>query len=264
MTDRTAILIRRVLVAVRPMDRPDEVVDIATRLAVAFGAELSGHFVKDRDLINFAALSFTRRIDMKTGALEALEPDMMERALAVHADTAKKILAARAAARRLQWTFKTITAPVLEAVTGLCQAGGLVVATLDGDGHPRMLERQLAELVGSVPSASPVLLLRTGQPIHGPVVATADERALAYADHLAQEFSQPLIVLARSDAEQARVVEQAGGLTTPVRIEPAGAGGTGPPGLFTCGLLVIGRHDIPDYAKLAEQTGCHIFVTDEP
>ena len=264
MTDRTAILIKRVLVAVRPMDRPDEVVDIATRLAATFGAELSGHFVKDRDLINLAALSFTRRVDMQTGALETLEPGMMERALAVHANAAKMALAARAAARRLQWSFETITASVLEAVTRLCREPGLVIATLDGDGHPRMLERQLAELVGSVPTASPVLLLRTGQPIHGPVVATADERALAYADRLAREFGQPLIVLTRSDAEQARVVEQVRDLTTPVRIEPAGAGGIKPPGPFACGLLVIGRHDIADYAGLAEQTGCDIFVTDEP
>ena len=62
MTERSAILIRRVLVAMRPMDRPDEVIEIATRLAAAFGAELSGHFVKDRDLINFAAeLVITRK-----------------------------------------------------------------------------------------------------------------------------------------------------------------------------------------------------------
>ena len=264
MTDRTAILIERVLVAVRPMDRPDEVVDIATRLAASFGAELSGHFVKDRDLINLAALSFTRRIDVKTGALETLEPEMMERALAVHAGAAKKALAARAAARRLQWSFETITAPVLDAVAQLCRKQGLVIATLDGDGHPRMLERQLAELVGSVPAASPVFLLRTGQPIHGPVVATADERALAYADRLAEEFGQPLVVLARSKAEQARVVEQAVGLTTPHRIELVTADGTKLPHAFACGLLVIARHDIADYAGLAEQTGCHIFITDEP
>jgi alkylhydroperoxidase/carboxymuconolactone decarboxylase family protein YurZ len=263
MTDRTAIVIERVLVAVRPMDQPDNVVDIATRLAAMFGAELSGHFVKDRDLINFAALSFTRRVDMKTGALEALDIDMMERALAVHADAAKKALAARAAALQLQWSFETITAPVVEAVTRLSREPGLVIATLDGDGQPRMLERQLAELVDSVPTASPVLLLRTGQPIHGPVVATPDERALAYADYLAREFGQPLVVLAQSEAEQARVVEQAGGLTTPVRIEPVGARGTKPPSPFACGLLVIGRHDIADYAGLAEQTGCHIFITDE-
>ena len=264
MTDRTAIRIRRVVVAVRPMDRPDDLVDIATRLAAAFGAELSGHFVKDRDLINLAALSFTRRIDVKTGALESLEPEMMERALAVHADAAKKALAARAAARRLRWSFETVTAPVLEAVTRLCREPGLVIATLNGDEHPQMLERHLAELVSSVPAASPILLLQTGQPIHGPVVATADGRALAYADRLAGEFGQPLIVLARSDAEQARAVGQAGDLTTPVRIVPAGAGGTDPSDLFACGLLVIGRHDIADYAGLAEQTGCHIFITDEP
>jgi hypothetical protein len=264
MTDRTAILIRRVLVAVRPMDRPDEVVDIATRLAAMFGADLRGHFVRDRDLINLAALSFTRRIDTKTGALEALDIDMMERALTVHAVAAKKAFAARAAARRLQWSFETITAPVLEAVTGLCQAGGLVVATLDGDGHPPMLERQLAELAGSVPTTSPVLLLRSGQPIHGPVVTIADERALAYADRLAEEFSQPLVVLARSEAEQARVIEQAVGLTTPLRIELVTADGTKLPHAFACGLLVIGRHDIADYAGFAEQAGCHIFITDEP
>lgn len=264
MTDRTAILVRRVLVAVRPMDRPDEMVDIATRLAATFGAELRGHFVKDRDLINLAALSFTRRIDMKTGALATLEPEMMEHALSVHADAAKNALAARAAAHRLQWSFETVTAPVLEALSGLCREQGLVVATLDGDEHPPMLERQLAELVGSVPTTSPVLLLRAGQPIRGPVVATADARALAYADRLAQEFGQPLIVLARSEAEQAGVVEQAGDLTTPVRIEPAGTGGAKSPYLFACGILVIGRHDIADYAGLAEQTGCHIFVTDEP
>ena len=264
MTDRMAIMIERVLVAVRPMDRPDDVFDIATRLAAAFGAELSGHFVKDRDLINFAALSFTRRIDMKTGALEALDIDMMERALTNHADAARRLLAARAAAHRLQWSFETITAPVLEALSGLCQAPGLVVATLDGDGHRQSLESQLVALTGAVPAASPVLLLRTGQPIDGPVVSTADERALAYADRLAHEFGQPLVVLVRSEAEQARVVEQAGGLTTPVRIESAGTGGIKPLGPFACGLLVIGRHDIADYAGLAEQSGCHIFITDEP
>jgi hypothetical protein len=264
MTDRTAILVRRVLVAVRPMDRPDEMVDIATRLAATFGAELSGHFVKDRDLINFAALSFTRRIDTKTGALEALEADMMERALAVHADAAKRVLAARATARRLQWSFETITAPVVEAVARLCREPGLVIATLEGDGHARMIERQLAEFVGPVPAGSPILLLRTGQPVQGPVIATADARALAYADRLAQEFSQPLVVLVRSEAEQARVVEQAARLTTPVHIEMVTADGTKLPHAFACGLLVIGRHDIADYSRLAEQAGCHIFVTDEP
>ncbi|HSG94416.1 MAG TPA: hypothetical protein VLA28_02770 [Afifellaceae bacterium] len=263
MTERSAILIRRVLVAVRPMDRPDEVIDIATRLAAAFEAELSGHFVKDRDLINFAALSFTRRIDMKTGALETLDIDMMEQALANYADAARRLLEARAAAHRLQWSFETITAPVLEALSGLCQAPGLVVATLDSDRHLPIFERHLAELVDSVPATSPVLLLRTGQPIDGPVVATADERALAYADRLAQEFRLPLIVLVRSNAEQAKVTEQALGLTTTLRIEPTEAGGTRLLSVFGCGLLVIGRHDIADYAGLAEQTGCHIFLTDE-
>ena len=264
MTDRTAIAIERVLVAVRPMDRPDHVVDIATRLAVRFGAELRGHFVRDRDLINFAALSFTRRIDMKTGALEALDIDMMERALANHADAAERALAARAAARRLQWSFETITAPVLEALSGLCQAPGLVVATLDGDGHPAMFERQLAAFVGSVPAGSPVLLLRTGLPIYGPVVATADARALAYADRLAQEFGRPLIALARSEAEQASVVEQTVGLTTPLRIERVGADGTNLIHPFAWGLLVIARHEVADYTGFAEQTDCHIFITDEP
>ncbi len=264
MTDRTAILIRRVFVAVRPMDRPDDLIDIATRLAAAFGAELSGHFVKDRDLINLAALSFTRRISVKTGALETLEPDMMERALAVHADAAKKALAARAAARQLQWSFETITAPVLEALSGLCQARGLVVATLENDNHRQSLESQLAALADSVPTASPVLLLRPDRALYGSVVTTADERALAYADRLAEEFGQPLVVLVRSEAERARVTEQASNLMTPARIELVDAVNAKPPDLFACGLLVIGRHNIADYAALGEQTGCHIFVTDEP
>ena len=263
MTDRAAILIRRVLVAVRPMDRPDEMIDIATRLAAAFGAELSGHFVKDRDLINLAAHSFTRRVDMKTGALEALDIDMMERALTVHADAARRLLAAGAAARRLQWSFETITAPVLEALSGLCQAPGLVVATLEDDNHRQSLESQLAALVGSVPAASPVLLLRPGRMLHGSVITTADERALAYADRLAQEFGRPLVVLVSSEAERARVTEQAGGLMTPARIELTDATAAIPPGPFACGLLVIGRHDIAGYAAFAEQIGCHIFLTDE-
>ncbi len=263
MTDRTTIFVKRIRVAVRPMDRPEDVIDIATRLAAKFGAELSGHFVKDRDLINFAAHSFTRRVDMRTGALEALDIDMMERALAVHADAVRKTLEARAAARRLQWSFETITAPVVEAVTQLSREPGLVIATVDGDAEPQVLERQLTELVDTLPTASPVLLLRTGRTLHGPVVATADERALAYADRLAEEFGETLIVLVRSEAEQAKVTQQAGGLTTPVRIEQAGAAGARPRGPYACGLLVIGRQDIADYAELAERTGCHIFITDE-
>ena len=247
MTDYVALNIKQVLVAIQSTDRGSEIADIAAQLAELFGVSLRARFVRDPDMINLAAMPFGRRIDMRTGALEAFQPEAMERALTVHADAAHKALAASAAARNLQWSFETVTAPMLEAFAQLCSEPGLIVATLDAEMGAKALKRRLADLLAHVPDESPVLLLQPGRGFRGNVAAAPNNRVMAYAVRFGEAFGRPVIQMGRVERER-----------------PAGASGVralvGPFGY--CSLFIASRENAALAAEAAEAWNCHILITE--
>ena len=184
-----------ILVALHPSLPPEPLIDASVRLASAFGVDLQGLFVKDINLINLAALPFTRLIGSPGGEVLPVEAEAMEGMMASRATRAEQALATAATAHHLRWTFRVETAAVRDVVERTAYATALtIVAT--GDLPPPISG-----------GAGALLLMRTAHVPSGPVMLLAEtaRAALDHAERLANALSRPLAVLVGSAKDRAAI-----------------------------------------------------------
>jgi nucleotide-binding universal stress UspA family protein len=111
--------IRRILVALDASPHSLAALDAATELAVNLGAELSGLFVEDVNLLRLAQLPFSKEMDFMTQSSRSLDRAYLERQLRVQASRMRRALAERAEHSQVPWSFGVargaITSELLKA-----------------------------------------------------------------------------------------------------------------------------------------------------
>lgn len=214
-------LIQRVLVALDASEHSMMALPAAAALAHSLGAEISGLFVEDEDLLRLADLPFARELRLPSGQERPLVPETLAaelRALAAHA---RQALSSAAARVNLKWSFQVLRGPVHKTLLSAARESDLLVlgwASRPAAGSPRPRLGSTARTALTEGRQSVLLYHPVGTGARAVFVAyeetagavsLAAERGLAAASHLAEAARLPLIVLLpTASAEETPALEE--------------------------------------------------------
>jgi nucleotide-binding universal stress UspA family protein len=106
----------RILVTLDSSRSGQSALEAAALLAEAMEYELVGLFVEDSDLMTLASLPFSRQV-LRSGVIQNLDPDALQKELAAHASAARHAMQRVAVRHRLRWSFRSVRGDVGAAFT---------------------------------------------------------------------------------------------------------------------------------------------------
>lgn len=221
--------VRRLLVVFDPAFENLSAMDALASLAARLHAELAGLFVEDSDLLRLGGNPLAGAVSRFSGLSRALDEDVLRRAMKVQMATLRAAVEKAARARRVRSSFEIRQGRLAAEVLASSEAADLVVVDWScGDvvlrsaaggsrTRPSATARSIAESAGR-----PVLLLRRGTPLGGPILVAYDggpqsEMALEMALGLAGDEGGDLEIvfltssLAKVAEWQVRVAERLSG-----------------------------------------------------
>lgn len=271
--------IRRILVALDGSPESRAALAAAARLGIAAGAELSGLFVEDIELIRLAGLPFARETGVSSGVFRRLETTDVERRFRVVAERAQATLREVASPGALRSSFRVARGRVVPELLAAAREAD-VVATGKRSGYGPAGRRLGATARGLIAHLrAPVLVGGARSSSAGPAVvicATPDvsEEALGFVALLSRAFGAPEVVLiageggagpGRAEPEGLRIRRRSfpsissGGVralpeiaaaSTVVLVRPDGAAGhellVALAEAVTCPVFVIGPHGLAE------------------
>lgn len=209
--------IKRILIALDASPHSLAAMAAATDLAAAMGAELTGVFVEDDDLLRLAGLPFAHEISRFSGKVRTLAPASIKRRMRAQAARARRALANRAQAMGLRWSFEVIQGDISERLLARAEQVDVVIL-----GRASWTEgRKLGSTVRSVLASGrrPTLILHRDMDLPDRVLIVYDgsgagDRGLAAGALLASQFGHGVSILVVAEDErragelQARAAEQ--------------------------------------------------------
>ncbi len=276
-----ALEFRRILVALDASKESLAALDAAAVLAAWLHAELMGLFIEDADLLNLAALPFSREAPLLSRVGRLLDPERLEQQLKSQAAIARQALARRAESLHLQWTFRTARGRVdTELLAAAAEADLIAVGkgTRPMTGDVRLGRH--ARAVAAQTARSMLFASSAGCPRDAPLAAVYDgspqsNAALVLAGRLAEREGRRLLVfvLGQSPADIAKheiaVREQVRALGISASIHRVR--GSGLPDVVHAmsaepvELLVIGSQTLPSDEGaaldfLVEKSACSVLL----
>ncbi len=263
--------IRRILLALDGSPESRAALAAAARLGITAGAELSGLFVEDIELLRLAGLPFARESGVSSGVFRRLETADIERRFRVAAERAHATLRETAATAALRWSFRVARGRVVPEL--LAAAGEAdVVATGKRSGYGPAGHRLGATARGLIAHLeAPVLVGGARSVFAGPAVvigATPDasEEALGFVALLARAFGTPDVVVIAGEGGAGPARAQPEGLRIRRRRLPSiSSGGVRAlPEIALASTVVLVRpegaagHEL--LVALAESVTCPVFV----
>jgi len=210
------VRVRRILVALDGSPESRATLAAAARLGSEAGAELSGLFVEDIELLRLGGLPFAREAGVSSGVFRRLETTDVERGFRVAAERARAVLHEATQAAALRSSFRVARGRVVPELLAASREADVVAAGKRGGHGPGGLRLGATArgLIAHV--AAPVLVGGTGRASAGPAVvigALSDvpKDAVGFAALLARAFGAPEVV-----------VIAGGGGVEPARAEAAG------------------------------------------
>lgn len=202
--------LRRILVVLTSPPGGRLGLEVATKLATAFRAELHGLYLEDIELVRGAGLPFTTVVDSISGAVRSFGDRELLESFAVEARQVRRELEGAAERAALRSTFRVVRGLLDDALGEAEAEADLIVFSKQGT---------LLQTRRALGRTSRLILERTGQPVlfldggnrQGPVLVLYDatetsSAALEFGLELARAASTPLIVLGRiADLEQLRI-----------------------------------------------------------
>lgn len=272
---------RRILVALDASKESLAALDAAATLAARLQAELMGLFIEDTDLLNLAALPFSREAPLLSRTGRLLDPARLEQELKSKAAIARQALARRAESLHLQWTFRTARGHVeAELLAAAADADLIAVgkSTRPMTGDVRLGRR--ARAVAAQSARSMLFASPAGCPSDAPLAAVYDgsprsNAALTLAAQLAEREGRRLLVfvLGQSPADFARheiaVREQVRSLGTSASIRRVRGAGlqdivrtviTEPVELLVVGSQMLPSDEGAALDILVEKSACSILL----
>ena len=172
---------KRLLVVVDPAFENIPALDTLALLAARMEAELAALFVEDSDLLRLAGNPLAGAVSRLSGTRQSLGGDVLRRALKVQAETTRMAVERAAQDRSVRSSFRVRQGRLAAEVLASSEEADLVV--VDWSCGDTML-RAMAGGIRTRPSATartiaesaarPVLLLRQGAPLDGPVLVAYD------------------------------------------------------------------------------------------
>jgi len=206
---------RRILVALDASRESRAALAAAAGFADRLEAELAGVFIEDIDLLNLAALPFSREAPALSASGRVLDPNRVEHELRSTAAAARRALAAVAEAHHLRWTFRVVRGHVeTELLTASRDADLVAVGKgtrpLSGDARLGSTGRAVASR-----TARSVLFAAMVQgAMDAPMAIIYDESspsaaALDFVTHLAEGNRRSLVVFVLSETPAAFAKQEA-------------------------------------------------------
>jgi nucleotide-binding universal stress UspA family protein len=276
-----ALDFRRILVALDASKESLAALAAAAGLAAQLDAELTGLFIEDTDLLNLAALPFSREAPALSGTGRLLEPERLASEFRSMAAAARRALARTAEASHLQWSFRTARGRIGAELLAAARDADLVAVgkgTQPLSGRAR-LGRQ-TRTVATQTTCSMLFASTINSPADAPLAAVYDggapaRAALALAARLSERERKRLLVFVLGNspatfaAQEIAVREQlralgAGAAIRRVRgtglADIVRAARTEPVALLVVGGPTTPPDDITALDMLVEQCTCTVLV----
>jgi nucleotide-binding universal stress UspA family protein len=191
---------RRLLIAVDASRDSLAVLEVAADLARRMGAQLSGIYVEDENLVRLAEHPAVRKVPLWSGAGRMVTGRAIHGALVAQAALARRSLSAAAELARVPWTFDVARGFVPHEVVVRAREAELL---LIGRSKSRLWRRRgISATMRAVlaRTSTPLLVLEPGQRWRSPVAVIFDgsrggEVALVLAARLLDDDSPKLVVL---------------------------------------------------------------------
>jgi nucleotide-binding universal stress UspA family protein len=272
---------RRILVALDASRESQAALEAAAKLAARLEAQLLGLFVEDADLLNLAALPFSREVPLLSRTSRILQPEQIERDLKSRAAMARRALAETATALHIGWSFRIARGRVETELLAAAKDADLVAlgkGTRPLSGHAFLGSTGRAIVARTIRSV--LFATMTSGPADAAVAAVYSEghrsgEALALAARLAKHEGRPLVVFVLGDTPSALSRLESGILEQLQSIGMSGSvrrvNGTGLADLLqaveetSISLLVVGASAVLSDTDLAldtlvEQCTCSILL----
>jgi nucleotide-binding universal stress UspA family protein len=272
---------RRILVALDASRESQAALEAAAKLAARLEAELLGVFVEDVDLLNLAALPFSREASPLSHSSHTLQPEQIERDLRSRAAMARRALAEVAADFHIDWRFRIARGRVETELLAAAEDADLVAL---GKGTRPLSGHAFLGSTGRAIAARTIRSVLFGTMTSGPpdaaVAAVYGEgrksgEALALAASLAQREGKPLVVFVVGNSSSAQAQLEADVREQLQSIGASGSvrrvNGTGLADLLqavqtaSISLLVVGANTLPSdtnvaLERLVKQSACSILL----
>lgn len=244
------VAFRRILVGLDASAPSLAALEAAASVAAKWEAELLGLFVEDINLLQLAALPFTREVGFPSAIQRSIEPRDVERRLRAQARLSEQALARVAGRFNLRWSFRTERGQIVTQLLEVAREADLIVLGVRGRRVAgRMPRGAIGQALMSAATQS-VLLMPEGMRIEPPLFVIYDgspssRQALAVA--VRQAADGLIVLIASGPAEQAALAREAAAVA---RDRGVAAGyrsvGTDPAGLLRAlraepnGTLILG------------------------
>lgn len=263
--------IRRILVALDGSPESGAALAAAARLGIAAGAEISGLFIEDIELLRLAGLPFAREAGLSSGVFRRLETADVERRFRVAAERAHATLRDAASSAALRSSFRVARGRVVPELLAAARDAE-VVATGKRSGQGPAGRRLGATARGLIAHLSaPVLVGGVRSFSAGPAVVICaipgvPPEALEFVALLARAYDAPEVVVIAGDGGTGPALGESEGLPVRRRSFPSiSSGGVRAlPEIATASTVVLVRpegaagHEL--LVALAEAVTCPVFV----
>ncbi len=206
MTHPVERALRRILVALDASRASEDALAAAATLAERLGAELTGLFVEDVNLLRLAALPFVRQIRLPSGSWHPLEPGALEGELRAMAARAREALARAAGPHRITWSFRVARGGV--SVEVLAAAGEADLLVLGAAGHRLTAGPGETALTAAARAPTSVLVMSRGARVGRPLLVAHDgspgsDSAVALGRLLEAAVGEMTVLVAAATRERA-------------------------------------------------------------
>ena len=276
-----ALDFRRILVALDASKESLAALEAAAGLAAQLDAELAGLFIEDTDLLNLAALPFSREAPALSRSGRMLEPERLARDLKTMAAMARQALVRTAEASHLPWSFRIVRGQIGTELLAAARDADLIAVgrgtrPLSGQArlgrHTRSVAAQTAcsmlfASTVSCPSDAPLAAVYDG--------STPARGALALAVRLSERNAKRLLVFVLGDSpgvfaeHEIAVREQLRALGVSAAIRRVRGAGladivralrTEPVGLLVVGTPALPVDEGAALDLLVEQSACTVLL----
>lgn len=275
MSEARPAPLRRIVLPLDAAAEAGPAIGTAIRLAARIGARVHAVFVEDEDLLNVAALPFTRQAALGAARPEALTSGHVELHLRLAAESARRELAAAAERHQVACSFEVFRGAADIALAAASDAdivvGGLTRpvgrhfrlecrwwSAIEGARAPLLLARRKSDLGGAV-----AVLLRSR--------AEGSKRLLAAAAQIAAAFDCGLTVFGPPSVAGADLVGWIADAVRGEQADPQIEIGPTDPALLRhrlcacdCRILAVDAGLAEDeddrLRELAEELGCDLLV----
>lgn len=204
-----ALDFRRILVALDASQESLAALTAAAGMAAQLDAELTGLFIEDVDLLNLAALPFSREALALSRSGRLLEPERLAREFKSMEAAARQALARAAEASRLQWSFRTARGQIGAELLAAAEEADLIAVgkgTRPMSGQVRLGRH--TRTVARQTTCSMLFASAANSPANAPLAAIYDggaaaRRALALTARLSEREGKRLLVFVLGDSPAA-------------------------------------------------------------